>query len=394
MRGRLHRTVRFVLFPFLAAQAIFPAMWLLFVTRNGPAAGDWHHLKVVADHFVAGDWSRLYAVGEQALDSRFFWRYPPFALYVVAPLAWLPDVWAYALLVAVEVAAVAASLWMLRRLEPFRNMRAEWFLAIVLSAPMLGTLVTGQSSALVMLCIVGAASLWTRGKVIHACAVLGLLAIKPNWGLVFGLMAIVRREWKGVAAMAGIAALLCALSLPLGLQLWADFLGVSVGHAFALAGYDVQKQITLRSFLEGTLGTGDVALVVWAVAAIALVVAAVLAWHAPGPPLRWLGIGVLLAVSANPYAFFYDALTLAVPATVWWAERDRWKRKPWLVVGALLALTWCSEQWLYSWGVLAMSAGAPWRPPVSIVGLTTAIWLLLAARQAMRAPDVRPAETA
>jgi hypothetical protein len=369
-------------------------MWLLFVTRNGPAAGDWHHLKVVADHFVAGDWSRLYAVGEQALDSRFFWRYPPFALYVVAPLAWLPDEWAYALLVGVEVAAVAASLWMLRRLEPFRNMRAEWFLAIVFSAPMLGTLVTGQSSALVMLCIVGAASLWTRGKVIRACAVLGLLAIKPNWGLVFGLLAIVRREWKGAAAMAGVVILLCLLTLPLGYQLWADFVGVSIGHAFALAGYDVQKQITLRSFLEGTLGKGDVTLVVWAIAAIALVVAAVLAWRAPGPPLRWLGIGVLLAIAANPYAFFYDALTLAVPATVWWAERDRWKRQPWLIVGALLALTWCSEQWLYSWGVFAMSAGAPWRPPVSIVGLTTTIWLLLAARQAVRAPDARPAETA
>jgi Glycosyltransferase family 87 len=390
MPGRLSRTVRVVLFPFLAVQALFPAMWLISVFRNRPATGDWHHLKTVADHFMAGDWSRLYAVGEQALDPHYFWRYPPFALYLVAPLAFLPDMWAYWVLVGTEVIALAVSLWLLRRMEPFRDMRPEWFLAIVLSAPMLSTIVTGQSSALIMLCIVGAASLWTRGRVTHACAVLGLLAIKPNWGIVFGLLAITRREWKGATAMAGVAVLLCALSLPLGFQLWKDFFGISVGHSLTLAGYQPQKLITLRAFLEGTLGKGDLTLILWAIAAAALIVAAVLAWRAPGSPLRYLGIGVLLAVAANPYAFFYDALVLAIPATVWWAERDRWARKPWLVVGVLLALTWCSEQWLYSWGVVAVGAGVPWRPPVSIVGLTTSIWLVLAAREAVRPRPTPP----
>jgi hypothetical protein len=95
---------------------------------------------------------------------------------------------------------------------------------------------------------------------------------------------------------------------------------------------------------------------------------------------------VLLVVSANPYAFFYDALVLAIPATVWWAERESWSRKPWLIVGALIALIWCSEQWLYSWGVLAGIAGVPWRPPVSLVGLAASIWLVLAAREAIRTP--------
>jgi hypothetical protein len=384
MPGRLSRSLRVGLFPFLAAHALFPAMWLLSVWRRPPTTGDWHHLKTVADHFVAGDWSRLYAVGEQALNPNYFWRYPPFALYLVAPLAWLPEMWAYSFLVGVEIVALAASLWLLRRLEPFREMRAEWFLAIVLSAPMLSTIVTGQSSALIMLCIVGAASLWTRGQFIHACALLGLLAIKPNWGIVFGLMAIVRREWKGAAVMAGVAVLLCVLSFPLGFQLWKDFFGISVGNSFTLADYAPQKLITLRSFLEGTLGRGDLALTVWVIAAAALVVIAVPAWRAPGSPLRCLGIGVLLVVAANPYAFFYDALALAIPATVWWAERDRWARTPWLLVGALLALMWCSEHWLYSWGVAAGVAGMQWRPPVSFVGPATAIWLVLAAGQAKR----------
>jgi hypothetical protein len=202
MHRRPRSFLRSALFPFLITHAMFPGMWLIATLRNPPETGDWHHLKTVADHFMAGDWSRLYAVGEQAIDPRYFWRYPPFALYVVAPLAWLSNLWAYWVLVGVEVVAIAASLRLLKRLEPFREMRTEWLLAIILSAPMLTTLVAGQSSALIMLCVVGAASLWTRGKVTHACAVLGLLAIKPNWGIMFGLLALVRR---GTSVMRTVA---------------------------------------------------------------------------------------------------------------------------------------------------------------------------------------------
>jgi hypothetical protein len=284
--------------------------------------------------------------------------------------------------------------WLLRQLEPFRQMRAEWLLAIVLSAPALTTIVTGQSSALIMLCVVGAAAAWTRGHSIRACALLGLLAIKPNWGIVFGLMAIVRRDWKGAAAMAGVAVLLCVLSLPLGLQLWTDFLDASMANAEILASYAPQKVITLRGFLEGTLGRGDLALTVWAVSAGALTLAAALAWRTSGSPLRQLGIGLLLAVAANPYASFYDGLVLAVPATVWWAERDRWTSVPWLIVGMLLALIWCTEHWLYSWGVLLAPAGLRWLPPVSVVGPAAALWLVLATRQARQQPGFPPGTTA
>jgi hypothetical protein len=394
MLSRVSRAVRDLLFPLLAMHAIFPVMWLITLARNGPVPNDWLLLKTVADRFVAGDWSHLYATGEHALRPGYFWLYPPFALYVVAPLAWLSDVWAYALLASVEVMALAASLWLLRRLEPFGRMRREWLLAIVLSAPALSTIVTGQSSALIMLCVVGAATLWTRGQVIQACALLGLLAIKPNWGIVFGVLAIVRGEWKGAAAMAGVALLLCALTLPLGLQVWADFLSVSMANADIFANYESQKLITVRGFLEGMLGKNGLTPILWACAAAGLIVAAVLAWRAPGPPLRHLGVGLLLAVAANPYAQFYDALVLAVPATVWWAERDRWRRGPWLIVATLLAAAWCGEQWLYSWGVVSTAAGLRWLPPVSVVGPVAAVWLVLAACQAMQSSRLVPSAPA
>jgi len=92
------RALRPLLFPFLVMHAIFPAMWLITVLHSGPVPNDWLLLKTAADHFVAGDWSGLYGMGKEALRPGYYWLCPPFALYVVAPLAWLPEVWAYALL--------------------------------------------------------------------------------------------------------------------------------------------------------------------------------------------------------------------------------------------------------------------------------------------------------
>jgi hypothetical protein len=121
----------------------------------------------------------------------------------------------------------------------------------------------------------------------------------------------------------------------------------------------------------------------WAFAAIAMTVMAVIAWRVPGTPLHHLGIGLLLAVAVNPYVFFYDGLMLAVPATVWLAERERWDRRWWLAAGALIAVIWCGEHWLYTWGVVPESLGVElWSPPVSFVGPAVAIWLVLATSQA------------
>jgi hypothetical protein len=359
-------------------------MWLLTLASNGPVPNDWLHLKIVAEHFVSGEWDHLYSIGENALNPGYYWRYPPFALYFVAPLAWVPETWSYVVLAGVEILALVASLFLLQRLSPFRDMREEWALAIMLSAPALTTIITGQSSGLIMLCVVGAATLWSRERVMAACALLGLLAVKPNWGIVFGLYAVVRGEWRGAAVMLSSVALLCAATIPMGLQVWADFLGISMSNTEILADYESAKLITLKGFLESTLGKTELAFTLWALAATGLLVVTIRAWRTHSPPLRQLSLGLLLAVAVNPYASFYDALVLAVPATVWWAERRDWERRSRWIVGVLLAVAWGSEQWMYSWGAILEAVGVQWRPQFSLVGPAAALWLALAAHQATR----------
>ena len=383
MNGHLLQTL---VLPFLALHAVFFALWLYKLALYGPEASDWLQLKIVADHFVAGDWSNLYTTGDGAINPGYFWRYPPYALYLVAPLAWVTRSGTYALLVVTGCVSLLASLLMIRRLTAPVRMEPEWWLAASFSAPALSTLVMGQSSALMLLGIAGAAFLSQKEHPLRAYAVLALFALKPNWGIFFGLFALLRRDYRGVLVMAGIVLTLCLFAAPLGAQVWRDFFRSSFSNGEILAQYSYYKQITLKGFLDATLGRSVLTTALWAVAGVGLCATAAAAWRVPAPPVRHLGLAVLLAVAANPYASFYDALVLVFPAAVWWSERAEWRRTPWLTVGWLIAAVWCWEQYSTTWAVLLknqFSFESPY-PPFSIVGPAVSIWLVVATREVIR----------
>ena len=375
-----------LLLPFLAIHVAFFALWFYKLILYGPSEGDWSHLKIVADYFRAGEWSNLYETGDRAINPGYLWRYPPYALYLVAPLAWVPPVVAYALLAGVALASMVTSLVMLRRLAPPAGMDAEWSLAAGLSAPSFSTLVTGQSSGVMLLCLTVAARLFHANYPIRAYALLALFALKPNWGIFFGLFALVRRDYRGALVMGGIVLAMCVVSIPLGTEVWREFFRTSISNAEILNRYAAYKQISLKSFIDSTLGQNPVSTATWVAAVLGLSAIASSAWRVPGPAIRHVGLVVLLAVAANPYASFYDALVIVLPATVWWAERPIWRRLPWLVVGWLIAAIWCWQQYAATWVTLLSELGVPYSyPPFSIVGPAVSIWLVIASREAIAA---------
>jgi threonine/homoserine/homoserine lactone efflux protein len=65
-----------------------------------------------------------------------------------------------------------------------------------------------------------------------ACAVLALLAFKPNLGIFFGLYLIVRREWRGLAVMIAIVAIGLA-SIIATMGWWFDWLRL-IGAAYLI----------------------------------------------------------------------------------------------------------------------------------------------------------------
>ena len=104
----------------------------------------------------------------------------------------------------------------------------------------------------------------------RAAGLLGLLSVKPNWGVFFGLYLIVRGEWRAAATMTATVLILCAIALPLGSALWTGFFHASVSNAAILATYEPFKVITLRGFLEAVLPSIHAARATWAVACILL----------------------------------------------------------------------------------------------------------------------------
>jgi hypothetical protein len=371
-RGLLTRAI----YAFLAGHVLFPILWLAILLQDGPRMNDWRHFQVAAEQFVAGDWTELYTERQDTVHAGYFWRYPPFVLYVVAPLAGLPSGFAYALLATLGVAALVGSMFLLRRNLPTSQLHSAWALAVVLSPPALTTLIAGQISGLLLLCLVSAAMLWLRGKTVAASAVLGLLAIKPNIGAFFALYLIVTRQWRAAMTMMAVVAALCLTTLPLGPALWQDFIRVSLANVDVTAMYDPYKMITLRAFLNTVLGPDSVAFGVWVLTATLLMYLSTKFWRRSNDVLEHFSVATMLAIAVNPYGFFYDALILTLPATVWWIRREQWRTPTRGIVGALLVLIWCWEHWAFTWRELLKFVGLDAAPPFSIVGPAVGVWLI------------------
>src|SRR5439155_10445549 len=105
---------------------------------------------------LAGD---LRAIYPRTFESGYFWLYPPYCIYLTAPLGVLPEWWAYALCVVVEVAAVVGALALLRAALPaLGEDHAGAAIVVLASMPFNTTVAIGQVSGVLSLIL--AASLW------------------------------------------------------------------------------------------------------------------------------------------------------------------------------------------------------------------------------------------
>jgi hypothetical protein len=367
----------------------FPVVWLTLLLQHGPRGNDWLQFHLTATQFVSGDWSDLYTQRLDTAHPGYFWRYPPYVLLLIAPFAWTTATVTYGVLAASGGLAILASLVILARMRPVPE-PGLWTLAIVLSAPALTTIITGQLSALLLLCVVAAAALWDRGRIRAAGMVLGLLAIKPNLGVFFAVYLIARRQWRAAAAMFSVFGVLTLATVPLGSELWRDFVRVSMSNVDTAGWYHAYKLITLKGFF-GAVFQNSLATSLWIGVSIGLLAATVWSWfRRRSDPVAQLAQAMLLAVAASPYGFFYDALLLVFPATAWWWARGHWNGVRWRLIGALLLLTWCWEHASHTWVELFAMAGWRYRLPFSLVGVVAAAWLVVSLLEAETSDQPEP----
>jgi alpha-1,2-mannosyltransferase len=261
---------------------------------------------------------------EQALfgaETPFFaWQYPPVFLLVAAPLAMLPYLAALLVWQTVSLLLYLAAI-----------------LAILRSGPAAGAAQTGSVTQLALLFAVGypavfvnlghgqngflSAALIGGGLAILdrrpmlAGALFGLLAYKPQLGLMIPVALLAGGRWRACgAAVLVVAALVVLAGVAFGTDVWQTFLastGYSRSALLEGGGVAWHKFQTVYAAVRMWGGTLDLAYAAQALTTLATAIALAWLWRgrAAYPVMAAaLALGTILA---TPFAFDYDLMVVA-----------------------------------------------------------------------------------
>lgn len=310
------------------------------------------------------------AIGRDTLPY-YAWHYPPIFLLLMLPFALLPYGWSLALWLA---ATLAAYLAVAARLS--RDRLAIW-LALAFPAAFVN-LIHGQN-AFLSAALVGGALHLLRTRPAAAGALVGVLAFKPQLGLVVPFALAAGRHWRCFAAAAAtVAALAGASLLAFGWPTWQAFAANS-GFAWDVtlvqgaAGWPkLQSAFAATRLLGGPAWLGAVVQAAVSVAATAVVV---WLWRRPAAFELKAAALPLAALLATPFVLDYDLLLLAPAIAFFAADGARRGFLPWEITA--LAALWLLPPFARP---LATAFGVPLAAPVLIAALA------LVVRRARRMP--------
>jgi alpha-1,2-mannosyltransferase len=295
-------------------------------------------------------WHRILSTNTTGVISWFV--YPPFTLFALWPLGdatYNESVLAWLLVPLAIYFTLIALLAKRSGLGAGANPACEknWprmqatAVLVAFSLPFLSAnLFSGQTGALIAVFFLGAAFFWPTRPILAGICI-GLLAIKPQMGLLMPFALIASGQWRAVAAAATTVLSLIVLStIWLGAAIWTDYLRLSqlFGH-FIARGYDQIQQLALGPYVS-LQGTGMPAVlagflqVVVSVAVLTVIVQVFLRWKSNKRELKkedgrldlrlaLLAAGTLLA---TPYSLSYDTplLMLSVIPLLARSWRDGW----------------------------------------------------------------------
>ena len=268
---------------------------------------------------AAYDMARHYRVEQNTTGNSdipyYAWFYPPTFLALALPLALLPYLWSLFAWLALSLAAYAVVIW---RISP--RIDALW-LALAFPAVLIN-LGHGQNGFLSTALIGGAILLLDRRPLL-AGVLIGLLAFKPQLGLLLPLALIAGGCWKTFisAAITSVLFVLGTLAV-FGVDAWAGFFaGMPMASQVleqGLVGWEkMQSTFAAVRLLGGDVTT---AYAVQAVVSVLAAAAVIHAWRAP------VGLNIKAAVLvtggllATPFVLDYDLVLLALPIT--WITLD------------------------------------------------------------------------
>ncbi len=240
------------------------------------------------------------------------WVYPPPGLLLAAVIGSVNFVAAYVVFMGTSSAVLGWCLWRWWTGNPARLL----WLALVALCPATAFCVgSGQLTFLVAAILLWALMLLPVQEFAAGC-LLGLLFVKPQFGLMIPAALLAGRYWRAIAGAAASAGLLIVLSLlAFGMQPWRDwvrllFSGDPAFAAWMETGRHFGQSVDTCVRLLGA--SGHVATLAQL---LAIAVAAAAVWFAFARPLDRQRRGVVLlcaAVLAAPHVGNYDALLTGI----------------------------------------------------------------------------------
>ena len=155
--------------------------------------GDFLPFYTAGEMVLQGKSSALYRLADQFAVQRtlapqtvgnLYFPYPPFVALLMVPFALLPYSWAAVLFVLLNLSALALAIHLLQRGEELKSFSTVELLALsILFYPLFRAILSGQNTALSLLCLAGMAyALRTKLEPLAGVA-LGLWLFKPHFAL-------------------------------------------------------------------------------------------------------------------------------------------------------------------------------------------------------------------
>jgi hypothetical protein len=297
------------------------------------------------------DFSNVYAAGTYVLDGQpqapfdpalqlareraifgaatpfYGWHYPPFFLFLAGALALMP----YGLALAVwQAVTFALYLWAIAAIirsaflhPPLQGegsaahsaaQGGAWLLLAVAFPAVFVNLGHGHNGFLTA-ALFGAALVTLDRRPIVAGILFGLLAYKPQFGVLIPLVLIATNRWRCFAAAAATVALFAlATTLAFGPQVWDAFLAsTQFTRIVVLEQGDTGWHKIQSVFSWVRMWGGSIALAYAVQGAVTVAVGAALVrlWRSAAPyPLKAAAL-CIAAILATPYSLDYDMMLLA-----------------------------------------------------------------------------------
>ena len=330
-RGLTRERIRLWALAVLAASVIGFAF--LVVTSDGrndyqgrPLGTDFSNVYAAGTYVLDGkpaeafDWPAQHARERQIFGEQtpfYGWHYPPYFLFIAGLLALMPYALALAVWQGATLLLYLGTISLILRGAPAaaRTMEGSLWILLALAFPAVFINIGHGHNGFLTAALIGAGLLTLDRRPILSGILFGLMAYKPQFGVLIPLVLLATGRWRAfLAAAATVAALTLATLIAFGPEVWRAFFAsthLTRVEVLELGGTGWHKIQSLFSVVR--MWGGGIPLAYAAQGALMVALAGALVWlwrSAAAYPLKAAAL-IVASLLATPYSLDYDFMALA-----------------------------------------------------------------------------------